>query len=328
MQETRIALKREFLSFTCREDNALVNVLFEFFNPDPEARTLTVGFQSPSAYSPGGDDAEHMELPITDLRIMNDGRLLPYRIMMAKNEDAPLVDLGTLTFTMDERGIFVYLFEMTFKPGVNKVQHSYRHRAGSSVMNDRFYSYILTTGAKWAGGTIGDLTFEMDMGPNSRFQVDDVFGPNANWSVAGIGSVGPSSTGYAEEPGTRIVRVLDGKLIVTVRDLSPKNNIHVTGRPSTLYLGFYEDAEVLGQEVQLAWIYRNLDVGPLTKEELRLLRNMVFAQHGYVFKDPEVQKNFDRFDWYIPDPNQKWDNGILSPEDRLFVELIKLKEAE
>jgi hypothetical protein len=331
IKETRIEMKREFLSFTCREGYAEVNVLFEFFNPDDVERKLTVGFQSPSAYLPSDDEVEMSAPPIYDLQIMNDGRLLPYRIMMAEDDESSLVDLGKLTFNMENSGLFVYLFEMTFKPGTNVVQHAYRFRAGGSVMGEQYFPYILKTGAKWAGGKITDFTFELDLDRHSRFAVSDVFGANANWSVVGLGRIGEPHGLSIHGPGERVVSILQGKLVVTARDLGPTDNINVTGVPGHVYLGLGDDISVYGEEIVHAWRWRTMEgisEEPLSKEDLRLLRNMVFAQHGYVFMDPLVQKTFERFDWYLPDPNLKWENNMLSPEDVLFVELIKLKETD
>lgn len=43
-------------------------------------------------------------------------------------------------------------------------------------------------------------------------------------------------------------------------------------------------------------------VSGLFIEDLRVLRNEIFARHGYVFKDKELQKTFEAMDWYTPDP--------------------------
>jgi hypothetical protein len=51
------------------------------------------------------------------------------------------------------------------------------------------YNYILTTGSKWADGTIKDLTVEIDMGGNSYFYVKDIFGKSASWNILGTGKV-------------------------------------------------------------------------------------------------------------------------------------------
>lgn len=40
-----------------------------------------------------------------------------------------------------------------------------------------------------------------------------------------------------------------------------------------------------------------------SKEDLRLLRNLIFAKHGYKFNSPELQKIFSAFDWYEINPD-------------------------
>ncbi|MBC8042356.1 MAG: YARHG domain-containing protein [Rhizobacter sp.] len=42
------------------------------------------------------------------------------------------------------------------------------------------------------------------------------------------------------------------------------------------------------------------DVSNLDKEALRLMRNAIYARHGYSFKKMETRRYFDDKDWYIP----------------------------
>lgn len=42
------------------------------------------------------------------------------------------------------------------------------------------------------------------------------------------------------------------------------------------------------------------DLTGLSSDDLRLLRNAIFAMHGYIFKSEDLQQYFGRFDWYIP----------------------------
>lgn len=48
------------------------------------------------------------------------------------------------------------------------------------------------------------------------------------------------------------------------------------------------------------------DVAGLSKEQLRIARNEIYARHGRRFKDPELQAYFDAQSWY---------NGTIDPED-------------
>ena len=39
----------------------------------------------------------------------------------------------------------------------------------------------------------------------------------------------------------------------------------------------------------------------------KVLRNYVFARHGYVFKDVSLQRYFQSMPWYVADPSYKAD---------------------
>lgn len=42
------------------------------------------------------------------------------------------------------------------------------------------------------------------------------------------------------------------------------------------------------------------DLAGLTPGDLRILRNAIYAKHGYKFKSADLQEYFGRFDWYTP----------------------------
>lgn len=50
------------------------------------------------------------------------------------------------------------------------------------------------------------------------------------------------------------------------------------------------------------------DVAGSSKEDLRILRNSIFAKHGYIFKDSGLKNYFSKYSWYDPqysDVNEK-----------------------
>ena len=49
-------------------------------------------------------------------------------------------------------------------------------------------------------------------------------------------------------------------------------------------------------------------------EDARKLRNEIYARHGRIFKDKTMQKYFESFDWYEPDP--KFNEKSLDPIER------------
>ena len=62
----------------------------------------------------------------------------------------------------------------------------------------------------------------------------------------------------------------------------------------------------------------------LDTEELRLLRNSIYAKYGYTFSSPELTAFFSRFSWYKP--SVKNVDEFLTDIDRHNIESIKLYE--
>lgn len=331
-QETRISLAKEVLSFTCREGRCAVDVLFEFMNPDPVERVIQVGFQAPSSVGDVPDTLSAVT-QIEDMKVMSDGKLLPFVQKAAECEECPLEDPSRFSFAGDNPGVFVSLFEVVFQPGITRIQHSYSFPASSHVYFDQIYNYILRTGAKWANAKIADLTVFIDMGPNAYFYVNDVFGPTAEWNVLGTGKL--TSTTFDQGAGTmaRMVRILSGRLMVTVKDLRPEENIEF----GIVTVGSFFDVptELSGLTKQVAAAIRvkrvehgDPDQPSLTKDDLRLLRNIMYARYGYAFKDAELRKRFDQYAWYIPDPGLQAEQIPFSESERRFLAEIVRKEKE
>lgn len=56
-------------------------------------------------------------------------------------------------------------------------------------------------------------------------------------------------------------------------------------------------------------------------KELRILRNEIFARHGYIFKSKDLSVHFSKFDWYKP--QFKDVNHLLTDTDRENISLIQ-----
>lgn len=324
-KETKIALEKEILSFTVRDKIAQVDIQFEFFNPENVARKLLIGFQAPSAL---GDVSEQMNLKnqISNFIILNEGQILTYQLKAAECEDCELKDLKEFDFSDYEPYVMVYLFEMTFKPGINKVNHSYSFPASTNVDVDQFYNYILTTGAKWANGTIKDLTLQIDMGINKYFYVNDIFGQKTNWSIIGSGKVTNKKVNCIDDETCKMIRVLSGKLQINIRDFNPIKNIE---------FGIFDENSFISRPTDYEKIINGKVLGledfrleeSCTKYELKLLRNTIYAQYGYAFKSKDLQDYFFQFEWYIPNPNLTMEQIVLTENEKKFIEeIIKLEK--
>ncbi len=324
-KETKISMDREILSFTVRNGIAYVNIQFEFYNPEKTERKLLLGFQAPSA---GGDVTDSLSNvnQIADFRIVQNGQILPYTLKAAECEECELKDPSEIQFSQSLNGLFIYLFEITFQPGITKINHSYNFPASSNIDLNEMYDYILTTGSKWAGGKIKDLTVNIDMGQNQFFFVNDVFGKAANWSIIGTGNVTDASFNYIEENPYRMIRILSGQLQIKVSDFEPTHNIEfgTVRRYFFTYLSSFDSDDIYAYE---SFLIDDFIVGAdFSKEQLRILRNTIYAQHGYVFTNKELKTYFAQFAWYIPDPNLKMENIQLTEQEKVFLKKIVATE--
>ena len=64
----------------------------------------------------------------------------------------------------------------------------------------------------------------------------------------------------------------------------------------------------------------------MSRKDLRLVRNTIYARHGYEFKSPILEDYFMFMDWYKPDP--KFTEKMLSKVDWKNIKLVKSIEDE
>ena len=72
-------------------------------------------------------------------------------------------------------------------------------------------------------------------------------------------------------------------------------------------------------------MFKPEELAPLTSQQLRLLRNSIYARHGRYFKSEDLQRYFSQFDWYQPYREEIGQND-LSPTELHNVELIRSYE--
>lgn len=323
-QETTISLDKEILSFIVRDGIAFVNVQFEFNNPENRERKLLIGFQAPAASGDVSDSLCNLN-QIYDFKIIQNGQIVPFKIKATDCEDCELKDPNQFHFSQFDPGIFVYLFEITFKPGLNQINHSYAFPSSNNVSFDRFYNYILTTGSKWAGGKIKELTVTIDLGQNQYFYVNDIFSQNADWTIIGSGKVTNQKFGFNDGDSCRMIRTLNGQLQIKVSNYQPMKNIEFGIINEYSFTNIITDYLKI-QNGEIITV-RNFDLEEnYTKEELRLLRNTIYAQYGYEFNNADLKKYFSQFAWYMPDPNLKMEEIILTKKEKEFIDKILAQE--
>jgi hypothetical protein len=71
-------------------------------------------------------------------------------------------------------------------------------------------------------------------------------------------------------------------------------------------------------------VLKTADVENLAKDELALMRNEIFARHGYCFSRKELRQQFENEDWYVP--NTVDIKGFLTDVEKKNIALIKRYE--
>ncbi|RYY48975.1 MAG: YARHG domain-containing protein [Chitinophagaceae bacterium] len=75
----------------------------------------------------------------------------------------------------------------------------------------------------------------------------------------------------------------------------------VTGQTDTVVNSFYRSASEKVYEINSSKrLLTEKELKNLRKLDLEILRNTIFARHGYTFKSRGVRQFFDQVDWYIP----------------------------
>ena len=79
----------------------------------------------------------------------------------------------------------------------------------------------------------------------------------------------------------------------------------------------------------IASCYQNLDEEKIfSKEDLRILRNTIYARYGYKFRSKDLNELFSKTDWYSPkvNPENFDEDCYFSPLDESLLGVINLAE--
>lgn len=332
LQETRVELRKEILKFFVRDFEYMdVDVDFEFFNPDGE-RKLTVGFVSPPAMG-DVEEGEGGHPRITDFTVVVNGETLKFKI--ARMEETSFASADPELNGWD----YVYYFDVVFKPGINRVRHTYRFQGGGSVETQRDFHYQITTGKRWANKQIGDLELQVHL-DEGIYYVPARFvkgGRLADWEIIGDGVLKSGAEKFYDfdEDTIRLVHLNRGFLRLKEKNFKPDIDITIGEFnwaagwlrkmcPGSKECVTDEEVERLGPYLSLRpgeWITSD-ELKELSGKERRFLRNYGFALRGYEFRDEALKDFFKRFFWYKPDPSVKAEDVELTEAEKAFIRKI------
>ncbi len=349
---TDIAVDKEVLTIRLTDDRkTYIDVDYTFINRSDKAQTILMGFEADSPY-PEGDLSTKGHPFIYDFTIqMNGARIIPQTSIVLLNEkneveDRTPIDISQWSFWdcgrimpkdqedndgENSRGYaYVYSFNATFQPGENHVHHTYNYDNGTGVMHNYFLTYKLSPAARWADGKIRDFTLRITS-PNTAkhfFLSTEAAEKQNPVIVNGIAKFRPKTSiekGYEGKPD--IVRKLteiamrNATLEWHLTDYSPKAELSISSADELYSIYSYEESEAIKKYPAYYYDRTNTIMYEQYhgKSNLQIIRNLPYANRGYVFQDPALRKTFLNVWWYIPDPNYTPKPSDFSREEQELI---------
>lgn len=239
----------------------------------------------------------------------------------------------------EERQISVLLYEATLKPGLNKIYHKYTVPQGVGTA-EGFFHYILSTGARWKGNVIRDIEIFI------KIEGEIIFFENSlrNFDIVGYGN--RKGNTYYVHAGYLYTRLENYDASKDIIFSSYDREYYRWGiyYPYVFDEDFDRDRQnldfhrILNTYVEMFSIDQYAEIRPdyievlqeqlrrCTSDELRVMRNTLYAQHGYVFQDRMLQELFESFYWYFPNPNMTVQQIEFSSEEMKVLNFILAME--
>lgn len=342
IEDSTIILKKERLRMRYVEEagklpHLQIDVYFEFLNPD-KGKELLVGFVSPGA---GDEWVKSFPAPLIDnFTVVVNDTALPFRF-----ESIEKADISNLkeSYTGYESKFYVYYFRAFFKPGVNKVYHSYTYYGNYDNSRVSSFSYRLSTGRLWANKEIEDFELIVDLGSGvlcSLPTILDGSGNQVQWEKYGLykSEVLTEFYGYEFTRERRSKRLFmsagTAYCVLRQKHFKPIYDFDIRIYDRYRFVCDYADHILNTKEAKAIFSSDYFpylpvpdnhvpDLGSLSKDQLRLLRNALFAMKGVVFKTEDLNKYFKQFLWYVPNPGITADASLLNASERKLIEQIK-----
>jgi hypothetical protein len=321
--ETDISVKKEILTIKKIRDQYIeVTVYYEFLNPRDE-KTITVGFE---ALSPFGDvdgtPKNGMHPYMRDFTVQVNDKLLPFKVAYANDSAYAATgrivskDINTLREDQTENDVgffYVYHFDAKFKNGLNIIKHTYNYDLSSGIEYFYDFGYVLTAANRWSNKRIDDFTLVIDMGEFETFNINKgFFTSSQEWTINGIGKAKDLKKGEYPASGEDVARfhIQKGSLLFQKKNFTPKDEIFLFAEP---YYGMPENY------IPFSYYQQERIPVPLTDDQKKILKNLPYARRGYIFKNAEIQKYYEAFEWYIPNPNYIPETSLLTDIEKEWI---------
>lgn len=271
---------------------------FTFKNTSNQPQAFIMGFPLP-LFEDEGDVA------LPSGKKASRGSPLVYDFTMTINNtpmNAKLSDIST-TQKMGMNYKKAYLWPMKFTPMQTVIiKHNYITGVTFDVLGLSWVHYVLQTGSLWKGGIIGHTHIEVH--PNAPTKLcSEVVKPTSSY-------MSPSPDGMKIKTTGKI-----RSYIWDLKNFHPTKDLSLCLQTGQNYVRYQLVYKILNQnQSNQNWLQQ------YSKQQLRLLKNTIYAQYGRRFHDKQLQQYFNRQWWYQVNPN--YSDSLLEPEDKKALAII------
>lgn len=301
IHETDIAVAKEVLTISlCDDGFARVDVLYEFLNRG-KAKTVDMGFEAIKPYNTTDEmspDATHPY--IYDFTVTMNDEPMAYTNAIVNPGMLDTLFTGPDDDTPEEfvQYAYAYCFKAHFKEGINTVHHTYRYRMSYGVGRTFEVPYWLRPAMRWANHQIDDFTLRIKAENTAKHfcLADSLFKDSQFRIVEGQGKIRMNNFGWNEEFIEIVLR--NGTAEWHCMNFRPTADMYIMSADARMSFdkkykigSFYDRSD----KYYLDWLDR--------KPDMEIVRNLPYANRGYVFKKKKLRKFFNSMWWYMPDSN-------------------------
>ena len=363
IRETQVSLSKEILTVKRVGRTIYIDVDYTFYNPGI-AKDVLMGFEAPmplgaAQFIYSGKQITRNHPFLKNFIVEINGQRISYKADIVNKKafntigslaGFPQVNIDSMnTEAYEYRGrgkflyecVFVNYFTAHFKPGVNKVHHTYSFPQSGTNDVPLNFEYILTAANRWANGQIDDFTLIVDMGDFKEFYINQTFFKGlGNWNDAAVMHLGnpkkadEENEGYhigrGDDRGSIYVRTRQNPLVYHENNFRPQGELIIWNNQNFYeYIDLYGDSVVFDvNEYSIMYeFYVFYDRLQFVKDEfsLKVLRNYPFALRGYAFKNKAIRRYYERMGWYDPDADYEANTKDLSKKEWDWLSSLKIQ---